>query len=535
MTESFHSKIDAEGNSTAARNFRFQRALAAMSVSQLFNILSTILGLISVPLYLTWLGNERYGLLLTGLAYGGLLMFADAGLSWSSMLLIAQARGRDDKYEIANIVRASIILAFASSIVVVLIVAVLMFFLNSDLNFFLLPTHPEFTGIIVAVGFSTVVSLVFSAFYNVFIGFQEGHLAAFYQGIGRLLSIIIGLLTAASGASLGFILAANAFSSAAAGLFAAVHCVKRNPAAFAHGNWWQPLHFKQQLRAGMKSFAMQLGSILLGSAPIITISRISGAIMVPTFTVPFTLLNTPLNFIQSLNANLQASYADAVGGNDFGWIGETVTRMLKQSLIYLCILVSGFFVVANPFVSAWTSGKLIVDDIMLLSVACVASCLCVNSIFRFALSGMNRHKLTGISEIVFGLLSIVLAGFISGIIGPQFVGLGVFAAYMGTSGWILPLQLSKQLGGVSFFPRPSFILKLFCITLGTILTGKTFIRCLANRDNAFAIVTAAGIVTITFVFLFRVLLNEEHQKIVLQLRWLFNRLLKIKGTFRWPR
>ena len=57
-------------------------------VAQAFNWTGLLLSLVTIPLYLQWLGQERYGLLLTGLAFASYLMFSDAGLTWGSMLLI---------------------------------------------------------------------------------------------------------------------------------------------------------------------------------------------------------------------------------------------------------------------------------------------------------------------------------------------------------------------------------------------------------------------------------------------------------------
>ena|GEM_PF-920426 len=496
-----------------ARSFRVKRALAATGVTQAFNIVAMILGLVSVPLYLDWLGEERYGLLLTGLAYGGFLMFADAGLSWSSMLLISQAKGRNNDDEIACIVRASIVLAATSSTVVFLVVSGFYLLLEADQTFALFPSHPEFPGLFLAVGMSTVASLGFSAFYNVFIGFQEGHIAAFYQGCGRLSAICASLIAAASGASLGIVLGSNVACVVAMGFVAAFHCVARNPNAFSSGDWWQPVQFRNQFRTGVKSFMMQFGNVLVGSAPIITISRIAGTALVPTFTIPLTLINTPLSLIQSLHANLQAAYGEAIGANDHAWIASTVSKMLRQTLILICFLIAGFLTVSRPFIELWTGGRMIIGEAMQWSVAGVAACLAINSIFRFALSGMNRHRLTGITEIAFGVLSIVLGSLVASNLGIGTIGVGIVTAYISTCGWILPRQLSRQLGHAILLPSAAFIIKLVGITVASLFVGKVVGRFVAGNVSlysmAFEILIAGVVVVVTFISFLRLFLNSD--------------------------
>ena len=101
---------------------RLRKAAKAALVNQAFGWISLLLSLVTVPLYLSWLGPERYGLFLTGVAFSSFLMFSDAGVNWASILLIGQANGRGDKAGIATIVRTSFPLAFASSLLVAIII-----------------------------------------------------------------------------------------------------------------------------------------------------------------------------------------------------------------------------------------------------------------------------------------------------------------------------------------------------------------------------------------------------------------------------
>jgi O-antigen/teichoic acid export membrane protein len=69
---------------------RLHKAAKTALVVQAFNWTALGLSFVSVPLYLHWLGQERYGLLLIGLAFAGYLMFLDAGLSWSTMMPVGR-------------------------------------------------------------------------------------------------------------------------------------------------------------------------------------------------------------------------------------------------------------------------------------------------------------------------------------------------------------------------------------------------------------------------------------------------------------
>lgn len=518
-------KREAPGLSSA-QSLRLKRAFAATVVTQAFNIAAMLLALVSVPLYLKWLGEERYGLLLTGLAFGGFLMFADAGLSWSSMLLISQARGRKDEGEVACIVRASIVLAASSCLIVLLVVSTIYGLLKTGYTLGVFPTHPEFPDLFLVVGISTVASLGFSAFYNVFIGFQEAHIAAMYQGGGRLAATFASLAAAAAGASVGVVLLAGVSCAVAFGIAATLHCVRRNRSAFSPGAWWQPVQFRVQLLTGMKSLVMQMGSVIIGSAPIITLSR-AGAALVPTYTIPLTLLNTPLGIVQSLNANMQAAYGEAIGANDREWISSTVKVILKQTLILLCFLIAGFTTVSRPLVELWTGGRILVSEAMQWSVVGIAACLSINSIFRFALSGMNRHRFTGVSEIAFGVLALGVCSVAIKSLGVGYIGLGVVFAYLATAGWVLPRELSRELGNIKLFPDAIFIGKLLLCTVVAVTFGRLLERVMIDQLKAIVVFSVGSLAAVTFGVMLRWALPEDFGRIASEIKSRWQRTLSM--------
>ena len=94
---------------------RIRQAVRATAVVSVFGYLSQVGSLIAIPVYLHAFGAEGYGLMLTVLALTGYLGFADAGLSWSTLILVAQANGHSDRNEIAHVVRHGLALGVCSA------------------------------------------------------------------------------------------------------------------------------------------------------------------------------------------------------------------------------------------------------------------------------------------------------------------------------------------------------------------------------------------------------------------------------------
>jgi O-antigen/teichoic acid export membrane protein len=488
---------------------RLHKAAKSALVGQAFNWAGLLLSLATVPLYLRWLGQERYGVLLTGLAFASYLMFSDAGLTWASMLLIAQANGRGDRNTIAAILRNSFSLAACSALLASAIVATAFWVLKRQHPIAWLPHQPEFPGLLLAIGVSVVGNLCLSPFYNLFIGMQEAHLAAIYQGSGRLSGTLAAVVVASTGVPLGWVFAGNVAGALGAGLLAAVHCRRRHAWAFQSGSIWEKAQIRLQLRTGAKSIIMQAGNVFWGSAPVLAISSAAGPQFVPLFSIPMTLLNAPLGVLSSFSANLQPGYGEAMGRGETQWVADTVRRILRQVIVVVGLLTCGFLLLAAPFVRVWTGGRIELEPKMLASVLAIAVVGAVLSVFRFALTGINRHRLASISDLLCGALAIGLSVLAVRRFGHAFIGLGIVAAAGLTSGWVLPVELRRTLRASTFWPSWPFWLRWLAIVSLAFAVGWILAQDKAFLPVWLIVLTSALAISLVFVFLSWKLLPEE--------------------------
>jgi O-antigen/teichoic acid export membrane protein len=488
---------------------RIRKAAKAAMVNQAFAWTSLILSLFTVPLYLSWLGPERYGLLLTGVAFSSFLMFSDAGVNWASILLIAQASGREDKWGIASIVRTSFPLALGSSLLVVIVVTGGWFALRDTETFAFLPQHPEVPGLLVSIGASVVSMLVLSPFYNLLTGLQEVSLSGIYQGTGRIIGVFASIAIASTEASLGWIYSGGVIGSVLAGIAAAIHAAKRHPWAFTAGPFWDRAAMRQQLRTGLKSLVMQSGMVLWGTAAVFAISFGAGPQFVPAFSVPMTILNAPLGFLTSFSSSLQPAYGEAIGRGEKRWIAETVGRILRRSLLLLGILASGFILLADPFIQWWTGGELQPPPGMLWSVLAIGSVTTILGALRFALTGINRHRTAALADLLAGLLALGFGTLVVIRLGPNWVGLAVAGAALLTSGWILPRELIRALDGERPRVGARFWFRVVSVTALTLLTGWLYLNLFQTLNGPFPIMTAIVIIIGVFTLLATWMLREE--------------------------
>jgi FkbM family methyltransferase len=83
-------------------------------------------------------------------------------------------------------------------------------------------------------------------------------------------------------------------------------------------------------------------------------------------------------------------------------------------------------------------------EMPVLSVLLVGLTSSTLTVFQFALSGANRHRAAGVSELGNGILCLFLGALTVRFYGHEWVAVGIFGAAALTSVWILPRQIRKH-------------------------------------------------------------------------------------------
>jgi O-antigen/teichoic acid export membrane protein len=463
---------------------RTSRALRSTLVSSAFGYAAQGLSLVAIPLFLSTVGAEEYGLMVTVMAFMGYLSFADAGLSWGSMILIAQAHGRGSKTEIAHVIRHSVALAAGSCVIVAVALGIILSAAATGWRLPMFAQHPEADRLLLIAGSQLGLILLLSAVYNLFLGLQEGYWTGFYQGLGRLLGLCGGMIAAWLTHSIEKVMLVQLALTASCGAAATFHAWRRHPWAFASGSWIDRAQYHAQLRIGAKNFMLQVGRTLGGTAPTLGISSILGPAMVPFYTVPNTLLSMFFTPINSWNANMQSAYGEAWTSGDKDWVRGAFKRTLERALLLGGLGVSLFLVLGDSFIRLWTHNRLSLDPAMAASVTGIVVVGSLLTAGQYLLTGLNRHRNAALAEIKNGILSMVFVMLAVRWFGLGAVGAGVICAAGATSVRVVRREIKSQLGS-GCFPTYTFFLKLGLTAAIGAVTAMSIARTGAS-SNTFA-------------------------------------------------
>ncbi len=438
---------------------RTARAFHTTLVVSGFGYASQGLSLFAIPLFLSTVGIDAYGLMVTVMASVGYLNFADAGLSWGSMILIAQAHGRGSRTEIAHVVRHAVVLAAGSGVVAALAVGSVLLAASAGWRLPMFARHPEADRLVLIAGLQLIITFQFGIFYNLFQGLQEGYWTGLYQGLGRMLGLGGSMVAAWLTHSIEAVMLVQLVMTLVSGAASAVHAWKLHPWAFSKGTWFDGSQYRIQLRIGAKNFLLQIGRTLSGTAPTLGISSILGPAAVPFYTVPATLLGLFFTPINSWNASMQSAYGEAWTSGAVDWARAAFRKSLEKALILGGLGIGVFLALGNTFIRLWTHERLWMDPAMAASIAAMVGTGAFVAAGEFLLTGLNRNRKAAFAELAAGVLALALVPLAVRWMGLGAVGLGAIAATLASSAWVVHREIRSNLGG-QCFPSASFIVRL---------------------------------------------------------------------------
>jgi O-antigen/teichoic acid export membrane protein len=445
---------------------RLRNIVAATIAQQGLQIAVTIVSLVAVPLYLAHLGPERYGLFLTAQVWASYLRFGTVGISQSTMILVSHASADDDPRHLSTIVRTSLLLSALAACAAFSVSLCAMLALRSDaLASTLKLTHPEAPGLVLAIGFQVACSLTFSTFYDVLIGLQRASIATVLQGTGHIAGQLVGLGVVVHGGSVGQVTTAGALASVAVGFVCVALTWRAHPKAFAAGRVTRE-QIVLQLRTGTKSLGLQLGATLAGTAPTLALATVAGPAAVPFFAVPARLLSMGTGIVNSFAALTQPAFGEAYARGDLAWVRSTLSELSEKTLLAMSLATAVLVGLGGAVVSAWTVGKLNVSPAMLTSVALAGGVATVIGPMKFLLAGINQHRWAAVTEVANGVLAMLFSFIAVRVLGPDWVGFGIFVAAACTSLWSLPALAKLQLGMERVMPSAVQLLKMALCALG---------------------------------------------------------------------
>ncbi|MEZ4223837.1 MAG: hypothetical protein R3B13_23005 [Polyangiaceae bacterium] len=397
-------------NRAQTRNVRIMLTAVSLAATQATTIL---VGLVTVPIALGYLGAERYGLWLSVTSVMALLRFADFGIGNGLINTLAQAHGEGNAEDSRTYVSSGFFMLLALGLVGLGVFLLLYPWVDWSAAFAVKTAvaqreaGPTMLVLIVCVAANLPAGVV----QRLQVARQSEYLANAWTIAGTLVGLIGVVLCARAGASLPWLVfsatGAAVGASLCNGLF---EFVRRSPELRPRVSLVSVRHARELFRVGMLFVLIQIMGIALIAGDNLILSHLMGPEFVPVYAVPFRLFQIAPLLATFVLRPMWPAYAEARARGDVGWIRATFTRSvwitLGASIPLAAVLVWAAPWILTMWVGAGTLGP--TDRLLLIALGAWSVLASVGGALSMFMNGMDLVRFQAYAGAVTGVAALTL-------------------------------------------------------------------------------------------------------------------------------
>jgi O-antigen/teichoic acid export membrane protein len=389
------------------RNRRAALTAAAATIARFVQISTS---LITVPLTLRYLGNERFGLWMTISSVLAMAAFADFGVGNGVLNTVAKASGRDDIEGVRKAVSSGFtVLSSIAMLLMAGFIAVYRFVNWADFFRVVSPQARAEAGPALAVfAMCFALNISMDVVQRVQLGLQQGYRYGLWQLCGSVMGFIGVIIGIWLHVSLPTLVLAVAGAPILATALNAIHFFgfvrpDLRPARRSVSS----SVISQIARLGGLFFVLQAVVAISYSADNFIIARILGAANVPEYSIPQRMFALVATMSSMLVAPFWPAYGEAVSRGDIGWVNQTLRNSLLivlggSSFASLCILA-----LSHRLLSWWVGSRVHPPFVLLLGLAVWTIIGCCGDALAMFLNGCEVIRFQVVVASIFGLGCVV--------------------------------------------------------------------------------------------------------------------------------
>jgi O-antigen/teichoic acid export membrane protein len=461
---------------TGIATHRTRRVAAGIGVGYVNMVLQTACAMISIPIYVRYLGKEEYGLWLVVLSILGSLSISGLGFPTVIQNMLAEAKAQGDWSRVSRVMVSGFWLLTLSALLAILFPAVAA---KTGILQKLVRTSLKLQGTTTLVLLVSVLGYALAQPMQVFRlalrGFERVDLEQKFQSAFTLLSY---------GASVGAVLMGGGVLA-----MAVVYAFTQAVPAFCLLFYVQhkfPLvnfglsRFSRKLAAsmfipGIHFLVVSLGGVLIWGVPNLVISAVKGVSFVPAFAVASSLLmsirSVPGVVCATVAPTITALYAQSKQEA----LGRLVLLTTKLAVGAAFLFGVELICFGRDFIALWAGSQVVLDRMSFLVLVGVLIVNTVSAPLFYVLIATSTHRTYSYVVALEGVLNLGLAYWWVHKWGVLGVALSLLVSEVLVSGCYLPLAASRRIGlGLSKMWRDG-IVPLLLPTVVAIASALPFV------------------------------------------------------------
>jgi O-antigen/teichoic acid export membrane protein len=335
-------------------------------------LIGVLVGFLSVPLTIGYLGPERYGI---WVAIGTLLAWlqvADLGLgnTLKNALTSAIAQGRMD---LARAHLSTAIIGFAVAALAAGFIGLLVWPWIDWAAVFGARTSLARSEIAPAVAIAmgaALVNLPLSVTGSVYIAYQEGRIGNYWAMLGNIANLVALLIVTRTEAGLVWLVVALAATSLAINIVAVIWLFRyHKPELSPRLECVNAYSFRQLAHIGGLFFLITIISLVTFQTDNLVIAHYLGSDQVPQYSLTYRLFEYASVFQTILFSYLWGGYTEAISRKDINWVRRTFNLNLGGSVGFSLVAATALVFAAQPFICWWAGDAAVPSRNLVLWIA----------------------------------------------------------------------------------------------------------------------------------------------------------------------
>ena len=368
--------------------------------------------IITVPLTLSYLGEERFGVWMTVASLAAMLTFLDLGVGNGFVSHIAKTKAQGNFEEFRCTVTRGLILLLLIGIVVGALLGGINTLLPLETIISVETAQAKEEARILSWVFIVLFSLSIplNGIYRVYQGLQKSWVVHVLKSAGSILSIIAVVFLSKIEAEPHYLLMATYGIHTLMPIILLIHSAKQRWLTYDFHDDWKnaKLEYQYLLNVGGLFFVLQIGTMIGWGADTLIVSSLAGAAAVAQFVVAQRMYQVVILPMSIINAPLWGAYADAKAHDDKFFILNTLKKSLLNTVAVSSLLSISMFLLSGIILELWIGETIHVQKSLLFGFAVWTVMQSVGNSFAMYLNGMHIIKPQVISVILFCILALPL-------------------------------------------------------------------------------------------------------------------------------
>jgi O-antigen/teichoic acid export membrane protein len=439
----FISIISSKINSGTARSVIVKKNVLGSFVIKGISILTSLM---LVPLTLSMLNNEKYGIWITLYSIVTWFNMMDIGLGNGFRNKFAEAVALNNHYTATKFIET----IYFSTVIIALGFFVVYSIVHPLLDWHTLLNIPhtfdeDISLIVITVFGLFSIQLILKNITTILLALQKTALSNLILFLGNLLALISILVLGETGnanlktISLTFMLSPIAVYAVSTILLFRKKLKKYLPQKIRIHR----VYFYDMMNLGVKFFFIQITAIIMFSSGNFIIAQLFGPEKVTPYNISYRLFVATISVFTIIIAPFWSAYTEAIVKKDYTWIRNTLKNLNKIWLMFAFGLMLLLF--ASPFVYKLWVGEIVnIPFALSASFALYAALLSWTGMFAQFLNGVGKIRIQLYISIFQCVSTIPLA-----IVLAKNLALGITGVILATnfnliiSAIILPIQVRK--------------------------------------------------------------------------------------------